>query len=55
MTSSAMEAFMDELERLIKRFRHEWSLSYGEAVGGLTIVASDLCAERREPDDEDED
>lgn len=48
MTTKATEAFSEALEALVDRFRQEWDLTYAEAVGCLTIVASDIANDARE-------
>ena len=45
-------AFEDELRRLIERYRLEWSLTLGLAVGVLECVQHDLMHEDDEDDDE---
>lgn len=52
MDSNASDHFIEELERVITRFRQEYDLTYAEAIGCLELVKFDLVAEMR---DEQED
>ena len=51
----AFNAYCDELDKLINRFRDEWDLSYAEAVGALEFVKHKLLAEAYERADEGDD
>ena len=55
MSAEAVDAFCDELTRLIDRYRHEWNLTYGECVGALELVKHDMLEEacRETGDDKD--
>ena len=55
MGKSAVDHFADELDRLVLRFRHEYSLSYAEAVGCLTMRAHLLMTEAEGLEEDEED
>lgn len=44
------QAFVEELERVINRFRTEYDLTLATAVGVLHILAFDLMKEASDPD-----
>jgi len=48
MAKSSVDHFADELDRLVQRFRFEYSLSYAEAVGCLMMRAHTLMVEADE-------
>lgn len=53
--SRAVDHFVDELDRLIDRFRQEYDMTYAEVIGCLHMKTSDLWLEANdEDDDEDE-
>lgn len=61
MAGVACDHFLHELQRVIKRFRSEYEMSYAEAIGCLTYQAQVLgdeairSAEAEEEEDDDED
>lgn len=40
-----IEAFADDLDRLVDRYRREFDLSYASVIGTLNMKAHLLCAE----------
>jgi hypothetical protein len=42
------EAFADDLDKLVERYRQEFEISYAQAVGSLQIKAWLLCSEANE-------
>ena len=52
----AVDQLIDEIERLIERYRHEGDISYAEIVGALELIKIDVIAEavaRAEEEDND--
>lgn len=54
MSTEAVDAFCDELTRLIDRYRHEWNLTYGECVGALELIKHDVLEEAYHANDPDD-
>ncbi len=50
--SEQIEQFENEVERVVARFRQEYSLPYACMVGSLTIKAHELAAEANSPEEE---
>jgi hypothetical protein len=48
-----IEAFAEDLDRLIERYRSEFDLTYAAVVGALTIKSHILCTEAAEQADEE--
>jgi hypothetical protein len=46
------DAFADELDKLVDRFRQEFDLTYAQAVGVLHMKAHLLCEDASERGDE---
>lgn len=51
--SRAAKHFECELNALVERFRHEYDLTYAEAVGVLELVKLGLCVEFQNDDEDD--
>lgn len=54
MAGNASKHFCAELDSLIERFRHEYDMSYAEAIGCLELIKADLVEECRDVGDDDE-
>lgn len=57
MSGRAVEHFADELDRIVRRARFEYDLTYAEVVGTLQMKAWLLCDEasdQTEPEDDEE-
>ncbi len=48
-----IEQFENEVERVVTRFRQEYSLPYACMVGSLTIKAHELAAEANSPEEDE--
>ena len=52
--SRAASHFEGELNALLERFRHEYELTYVEAVGVLELVKMSLAVELNDDEDDEE-
>jgi hypothetical protein len=53
--SRACEHFDLELQRLVRRFRAEYEMSYAEAIGCLTLAAARITEEALGAESDDDD
>lgn len=47
------QAFADDLDRLVERYRSEFELTYAAVVGALHMKAHLMCAEAKDKAEED--
>lgn len=47
-----IDHFSDDLDRLVDRYRKEYEISYGSAIGALQMKIHTLCAEAGGREDE---
>jgi hypothetical protein len=45
VSDNAINHFVDEVHRIINRFRHEYNINYAELIGALTLVIHDMTTE----------
>lgn len=46
------DAFSDDLDKLVERYRHEFEISYAQVVGTLQMKIHLLCNEAQKREDE---